>query len=47
MEREVSENFWTIKKYLLNRPVLIPLETGKALLPYLSFIEDAVGSVLA
>jgi len=43
----VSESFWTVKEYLLNLPVLIPPETGKPLLLYLSIIEDVVGSVLA
>ena len=43
---ECQKAFETIKDYLLNPPVQIPLEPKKSILLYLSIIEDVIGSML-
>ena len=45
--KEYQKAFETIKKYLLNPPILIPPEPRKPLLLYLLIIEDVMGSILA
>ena len=45
--KECQKAFETIKKYLLNPPILIPPEPRKPLLLYLLIIEDVMGSILA
>ena len=44
---ECQKTFELIKEYLLQLPILVPLQHGKPLLLYLSIIADAVGSMLA
>ena len=44
---ECQKAFELIKEYLLHPPILVPPESGKSLLHYLSIIEDVVGSMLA
>ena len=45
--KEYQKAFETIKKYLLNPPILIPPEPRKPLFLYLLIIKDVVGSILA